>query len=169
MSRKSLRGGVAIAFALALGCGAPATGQMFGSYDATVTLSTGTPVQISGYAKSFEMRPVQKWHAMLMTPGGGSSLQVAYSGARPPIGEHDIVDWEGAGGDPPTGKFIITGNVDPQLLILTGFHSIKGKIVVTASTAASVEGTFHYTARGAQNGQVITVDGSFTTINEVNR
>jgi hypothetical protein len=165
MSNRSAALGIALALAMAVP-NASVLGQNAGNFSATVGLASGTPVELSGFAMSFGSRDDEAWYVQLIIPGGASSILIFYAGVRPPIGEHPIVDLMANDFKPPPGKVIATGNVDPQLFVVSGFHSLGGTMIVTESSASSVEGTFQYEAREASTGQVVTVEGTFTTKNQ---
>jgi len=144
-----------------------AAGQDAGEFDARVNLGGVSPVELGGFAWSEGNEAEQGWFVQMVTPGGGSSIVLLYAGAgRPPTGEYPIVDLVANDFEPPAGKFIATGSVDPQHLVLTGFHSKEGTILITSSTPGSVGGSFEFRASGAQDGSHVTVEGTFRTANK---
>lgn len=139
-----------------------------GCFEATVTGPSGTPAQMTGFAKSFGSNADQAWYTQLIGPGGTSSMMILFNGAgRPPTGRHPIADFIASDASPPSGEFIGTGTVSPPVSGISGFSSIRGTLEVTASSAGWVEGTFQFQARETSTGQVVTVDGRFKAQNEV--
>lgn len=150
--------------AQALSCNHPSG---VGCFEVTVTSGTGGPAQVAGFAKSFGSNADQAWYVQLIEPGGASSIMLLYSGAGlPPTAEHAVADFMANDAEPPPGEFVATGALDPQSFMVSGFHSVGGTLVITASSSSWVEGTFNYRAREASTGQVVTVDGRFKAMNE---
>jgi len=142
-----------------------AQAQDTGEFEASVTGYTDTAVQLNGFARSFSDPVRNGWYVQLIIPGGASSILILFLGSDlPPTGEHRIVDFIASDAEPPPGQFVATGNLDPQLFILSGFHSVSGTIVVTASSEDSVEASFNFQARESDGGMV-QVSGAFDSHN----
>jgi hypothetical protein len=155
------------AIALTLAACGSTEAQRAGSFTANIVVGTSAPVQITGFAPSFSSESLGGWYAQMTTPGGASTILLLYGGAAlPPVGRHQIADFVGSGAEPPRGRFVATGNLDPQLLVVSGFQSVTGTVDITASSLDAVEGTFTYRARQTADGKAVTVEGTFTTANK---
>ena len=142
--------------------------QDAGEFTATISDGDRDGGEISGFATSFRSAEKKFWYVQLIVPGGSSTIMLMYSGAaQPPVGEHEIVDWLANDAEPPEGKLVATGSVDPQVFILSGFSSISGKLDVTDVSDVAVEATFDFSARGSGGG-VVQVTGSFNSADKEN-
>ncbi len=152
---------------LLLGLGTAAA-QDAGEFTATIGGGDEEGTEISGFAKSFRSAEKKFWYVQLIVPGGASTIMLMYSGAaQPSVGEHDIVDWLANDAEPPEGKLVATGSVDPQLFAVTGFSSISGKLDVTEASEDAVKASFEFSARDG-SGATVRVSGSFTSSDEEN-
>lgn len=164
MSIKALRVIAPVLAVTMAACGSTEA-QRTGTFTATVRVGTAQPVQISGFAPSFSSESQNGWYTQMVTEGGASGIMLLFGGALPPVGEHPMDDFAASDATPAVGRFVATGNIDPQLLIVSGFQSVTGTVRITSSTLDAVAGTFTYQARQTQSGQSVTIDGSFTTAN----
>lgn len=166
MTRRSRARVSSLAALVLAGTAGAASGQQAGSSDVTITPASGGPVQFQGFAQSMGSTSHRQWSVQLIHPGGASSVLMFYNGdTRPPTGEYEMVDFVANDAQPPVGKFVATGSLAGDLPLL-GFQSLEGTVVITASSATSIEGTFEYTARDSQNGSTVTVSGTFTSRNQ---
>lgn len=140
-----------------------AVGQETGSFEATVSLGSDTQVALTGYCVS--SGAPGGWSAQMVTPGGGSTILLLYAGSSPPTtGEYEIKDFVGTDAQPPEGAFLATGSTDEQLFVISGFHSVAGTVVITASSDEGVTGTFSFSARETGGSErPATVNGTFTS------
>ena len=138
----------------------PVDAQETGSFEATVEID-GTPHTLTGFCVSSGQG--SGWYTQMVTPGGGSTIMLVHTGGNPPAtGEYPIADFVQRDANPRNGEFLATGSVDPQLFIVSGFTSLSGLVVITASSATSVSGTFSCTARAAvEGGGSASVRGTF--------
>lgn len=142
----------------ALECNHPAP---VGCFEATVS-AEGSSAELSGFASSFGSGADAVWYAQLTVPGGGYGMMLTMQGEPlPPPGEFVIDDFMANGAEPPTGRFLATGNADLQGSTVKGFQSVEGTIVITASSSSWVEGTFQYEGRDPESGGTVTVEGRF--------
>lgn len=159
MSMRTVRAGILAALVTCTAGGVFA--QDTGSFEATVVLGSEAPVTLTGYCTS--SAAPGGWYAHMLTPGGGSTIMLLYAGAAPPpTGEYEIEDFVGRDAEPLDGEFLATGSTDEQLFVISGFHSVSGTLVVTASGDQGVAGTFSFSARETGGrGRLATVEGTF--------
>ena len=140
-----------------------AVAQETGSFEATVALGSDAPVSLSGFCISAEGEG--GWYAQMVTPGGDSTIMLLYAGGGPPqTGEYEIQDFVGNDAQPPEGAFIATGSTDEQRFVISGFHSVSGTLLITASSGQGVVGTFSFSARETGGSErSATVNGTFTS------
>ena len=149
----------ATALAQSLECDGPAP---VGCYEATVTGPSGETAQMSGFAQSFGSHAEDAWQARLMTPGGESGITLMHGGAGlPSTGEYLIEDFGAHAGKPPAGGFLAMGTAYLDASAASGFQSVTGTVVITASSSSWVEGTFTCEGRDPQSGATVTVEGRF--------
>jgi len=141
----------------------PAAEAQSGSFEAAVQVGSNAEVVLTGYCISSGKD--DQWYTQMVTPGGGSTILMIFSGGNPPnTGEYPVADFIERDAEPRDGEFIASGSTGEQKLIISGFHSVTGKVLITSSSAASVEGTFSFSARvGQPGGEPVRVSGTFTS------
>ncbi len=83
-------------------------------------------------------------------------LQIASYSGRPAVGTYNLSPLSASSTD-PTASFYYTSAGNLQM-----FNSTSGQLVITSSSAASVRGTFTFTATDAAGGAgTVTAQGSF--------
>jgi hypothetical protein len=156
--------GPAAALAQPLECNHPSG---VGCFELTVTGSAGVSAEVSGFANAFGSSADQAWYTQLTEPGGASSVMlIFYGAATPPVDELKVVDYVNTP-NPPAGTFVATGSIDPEVIAISGLHSVRGTVVITASSPNWVEGTFSYRAQQATDGHFVTVEGRLKTKSQV--
>lgn len=129
----------------------------------TVTVTTTSPQDMSGYAASSGQQGVG-WSMTFIVPGGdGGMLWVTEGSGRPAPGTYPIADFIASDATPPLGEFIATVNMDGTDHDL---QSVSGTLTITESTATAVSGHFTFQGRQGGSGPMGTVTGTFTTANK---